>query len=392
MLPEVAQFGNKHGLEEAALQELHGLMSASITLTSKRVTIAVPATVANLGPGIDTCGLAVDIWDEVTVEYASEFHLEMSGDSSLVPRSREKNLAVAGVESAFTSLGKTLPAVRICCCHRIPWGRGLGAEAASFVGGFLAGSVLCGEAVAALGRKGATQDADAEATLGLIAGLAADGKRTSNVDTLMQLAISRGWSPGNVCPAIYGALQIGVETPSGFRGHRVPTPNGLVCVLFVPNDQPDGVSLPKQPVERKAAIANVGHMALLINCFCSGDFDMFAKAADDAIGRSHRDAQFPYMHSVVECAGEAGATGVFQCGYGPSVMALITGRTGDVLAQSSSNELERAVAKAMLSKADELGCAGRVLIAKPADIGAHVVAQKSELGVHEDNERIIYFQ
>jgi len=399
MIPEVVQFGQKHGLADAAQKELQGLMSASITLTSKKVTIAVPATVANLGPGIDTCGLAMDIWDEITVEYAAQFSLEMSGDGArLVPRRKEENLAVAGVEGAFSCRGRAMPAVRISCVHRIPWGRGLGAEVASFVGGFLAGSVLCGEEVAALGKKEAEGDAGSGSLVAILSSAtddtAAHGgvQKGSNVDTLMQLAISRGWTPGNVCPAISGALQIGVETPSGFRSHRVPIPNGLVAVIFVPTSQPEGAPFPKQAVGRKEAISNVGHMALLINCFCSGEWGMFAKAAEDTIGREHVASQFPYMPDVIQSALDAGATGAFPCGFGPSVMALITCRTGDVLAQSSSNELERAVAKAMLSKADEVGCDGRVLIAKPADIGAHVVAQKSELGIHEDSERIIYFQ
>jgi len=73
-------------------------------------------------------------------------------------------------------------------------------------------------------------------------------------------------------------------------------------------------------------------------------------------------------------------------------MALITGRSGDVLAQSASNQLERDVAEAMLDKADELGLNGSVLIAKPADVGAHVLARKSEIGGAHTNDRIVYFQ
>jgi len=380
--PEVVQFGKRHNLSGAAQEELQGLMSASLNLTSKRVTVAVPASVAHLGPGLDSCGLALDIWDEITVEYGAEFDLELAGNCQQVPRSREQNLAAAGVASAFASMGREAPAVRMSCVHRIPWGRGLGAESASFVGGFLAGRVLCGEEVSALAGGERAPSAGGEAT---------PGEKKNNVDIMLQAAIARGWSVGNVCPAIFGALQIGVETPTGVRSHRVPAPNGIVCALFVPDESKEGLPMSTEFVERKAAVFNVGHMALLINCFCSGNFDMFAKAMEDTVSQEHCASQFPWSTEVIKAATAAGASGACLCGYGPSVFALITGRTGDVLAQSSSNDLERSVARAMLAKADEGGVPGRVLIAKPADIGAHVVAQKSELGI-EGNDRIIYFQ
>jgi len=81
-LPEVVDFGKKHGLSDEALKELQGLMVASIHLTQKRFTVEVPASVANLGPGIETCGLAVDIWDEFTLEYAESFGMEVYGDTA----------------------------------------------------------------------------------------------------------------------------------------------------------------------------------------------------------------------------------------------------------------------------------------------------------------------
>jgi len=92
------------------------------------------------------------------------------------------------------------------------------------------------------------------------------------VHGLLQTAIQQGSNAGNVCPAIYGALQIATETPSGWRSHRVPLPTGLVCVIFVPEGLQEGKPLPQQPVDRKAAIFNVGRVALLVNCFCTKNF------------------------------------------------------------------------------------------------------------------------
>lgn len=406
LLPEVAEFARKHGLDADIREELQGLMNATITLAQKRVTVAVPATVANLGPGLETFGMALDIWDEFSLEYAEEFCLEVFGDADgEVPRNKDDNLCVVGASTAFEAAGRPFPKLKVTCTHGVPFNKGLGAPSASFVGGYLAGSVLCSEELAAF-PSGKSSVSKTHSFADMLGGCGASRNSSGGsspkqvasgggVDVMLQAAISRGWNPGHVCPAIYGALQIGVLNPtmqSSCRSHRVPVPHGLVCVIFVPDGLAEGPGLSEQPVDRKAAIFNVGRTALLVNCFCHGKFEMFGKAVQDTLAQQQWTSKFPFLSDVMQAAVAAGAAGATPCGYGPSVMALITGRTGDVLAQSSSNELERSVAKAMLSKAEELGTTGQILIAKPADVGAHVVAQKSDLGVPEDNNRISYFQ
>jgi len=419
-LPEVVDFGKKHGLSDEALKELQGLMVASIHLTQKRVTVEVPASVANLGPGIETCGLAVDIWDEFTLEYAESFGMEVYGDTAgEIPRTHE-NLVVLGASCAYKAAGLPFPPLRFSCTHRIPFSKGLGAASASFVGGFLAASVLCSEEFSSCSAHGVNIQEKLKASGSFVdvsssashmvkkiqstghdggsgsSSVTPDGEPQEGHDIavhgLLQTAIQQGSNAGNVCPAIYGALQIATETPSGWRSHRVPVPTGLVCVIFVPEGLQEGKPLPQQPVDRKAAIFNVGRVALLVNCFCTKNFAMFQKATEDTLSQPHCHTNFPHLAPVIQAAMDAGATGACPSGYGPSVMALITGRSGDVLAQSASNQLERDVAEAMLDKADELGLNGSVLIAKPADVGAHVLARKSEIGGAHTNDRIVYFQ
>mmetsp|Transcript_56814 Transcript_56814/g.122847 ORF Transcript_56814/g.122847 Transcript_56814/m.122847 type:complete len:422 (-) Transcript_56814:145-1410(-) len=399
-LPEVSEFGVKHGLSKDALTELEALIGASIHLTQKRVAVAVPATVANLGPGLEAFGMAVDIWDEFTLEYAEHFSLEVLGDNTEgVPRT-EENLVVVGAACAFKSVGRPVPTLRFRCTHHIPFVQGLGATAASFVGGFLAGSVLCAEELAALPsksslsvRKSSFLDIVAPREDGSASPRASKSdEEHSSVHELLQTAIKQGWNPGNVCPAIYGALQIGIETPDGWRSHRVPIPSGIVCAIFVPDGTHEGKPLQSETVERKDAIFNLGRSALLINCFCTNDFEMFQKATEETLMQSHCASQFPFLLPVIHAACDAGAAGAVPCGYGPCVMALITGRSGDVLAQSASNQLEREIGRSMLQAAEEQGVQGRVLIAKPADVGAHVLSEKSELGSAESDGRIVYFQ
>eukprot|EP00434_Breviolum_minutum_P028157 symbB.v1.2.024912.t1/scaffold2390.1/size80330/11 len=149
---------------------------------------------------------------------------------------------------------------------------GLGATSAAFVGGFLAGSVLCAEELRHLEKsaaKGLPRTASKE---GLDVVDCSAPNNMAGVEALLQAAIARGWNPGNVCPAIYGAIQIGIHTPNGMRSHRVPCPHGLVLCLFVPDGQEEETGLDMELVDRQKAIFNVGRIALLINVFSTQDF------------------------------------------------------------------------------------------------------------------------
>eukprot|EP00913_Durusdinium_trenchii_P036052 g33734.t1 len=263
-----------------------------VSLAQRRVTVSVPATVANLGPGLEVVGMAVDIWDEFTLEFSDHFSVELRGpDSPEVPRN-EENLVVQGAANAFKDACRPFPTMRFICEHRIPYDKGLGAASASFVGGYLAGSVLCAEEprYSAAGTdlppteelrhlpptEAKRRDrANSREVLDVV-----DCQAPTNVagvEALLQAAIARGWNPGNVCPAIYGALQIGIHTPSGMRSHRVPIPHGLVLCLFVPDGKEEDVGLDIEMVERQKAIFNVGRCALLINVFCTQEFSKFQK-------------------------------------------------------------------------------------------------------------------
>jgi len=395
LMPEVLSFARKHGLATGAQEELQQLMNASVSLAQRRVTVCVPATVANLGPGVEVVGMAVDIWDEFTLEFSDHFSVELRGPDSPEVPVNEENLVVQGAASAFKEAGRPVPALRFICEHRIPFDKGLGASSASFVGGFLAGSVLCAEELRQLSAAEEAISARLDRTTSTGSVDLVDVYRptsTAGVDALLQATIARGWNPGNVCPAIYGALQIGIHTSSGMLSHRVPIPHGLVLCLFVPDGKEEGKSLDKELVERQKAIWNVGRTAMLINTFATQDFSKFQKASEDFLALPIISEEFPFIKAVCQAAMGAGASGACAAGYGPSVLALMQGRTGDVLAQSASNQLEQDVAKAMLKAGEDHAVPGRILIAKPCDVGAHVVAQKSTLGHSDAQARISYFQ
>ena len=106
------------------------------------VTVRVPATTANLGPGYDTIGMAVAIWNEVSVYRAETFSFENEGEGAQVLPTDETNLVVVGLKAAFEAAKQPMPPLAIRCKNRIPFARGLGSSSAGIVAGIIAGMYM----------------------------------------------------------------------------------------------------------------------------------------------------------------------------------------------------------------------------------------------------------
>ena len=118
-----------------------------------KVKVRVPATTANMGPGFDCLGMALDIWNTVVVEINGVETADAASDADIVAVSGEgmgslptgsDNLVYKSFRRVFDGIGKPVPPVRISCENEIPLGRGLGSSAAAVAGGLLAGSTFSG--------------------------------------------------------------------------------------------------------------------------------------------------------------------------------------------------------------------------------------------------------
>ena len=215
-------------------------------------------------------------------------------------------------------------------------------------------------------------------------------------------------SQDNVAPCIYGGLQIGyrggepaVEKESAVQSKgvkeehwwtsRVQVPNGLVCVVFVPNHQTETAlarGVLSDTIDRKDAIYNISRVALLVNAFSSGNLSWLRTATQDALHQPQRAAAVhKHLKPCIEAALDAGAHGCFLSGAGPSVMAFAGNRRGDILAQSKAERKELQIAEAMLDRSKTIECPGRVYVTRPVDMGAHIVKHKDPaIGSHREGE------
>jgi homoserine kinase len=221
-------------------------------------------------------------------------------------------------------------------------------------------------------------------------------------EELLALATSIEGHPDNVAPAIYGGIQLSVQVSSdtdhGAPAHgavisrRIPTPNGLRLVAYVPSEKQrlkSGLektetmrNLLKPTVDRKDAVTNIQRTALLIDALHRGDLEALRFATTDTLHQPQRAAAaYPYMNQMVRAALEAGAHGAFLSGAGPTVVAMCSGQAGDIFTQRATERQEGVVAEAMSQALDNMPLEdretwgkGKFYMVSPTSRGAHVVS------------------
>ena len=293
--------------------------------------VRVPATSANMGPGFDCLGLALDLWNEVRVDLGGD-GLQVTGEGETSLSLEKDNLVYEGISLAFAEAGQPMPRIGVQCQNEIPLGRGLGSSSAAIVGGLVAGNELCG--------------------------------RPLTQDRLLEIAAQTEGHPDNSAAALLGRCQIVVQDGDRLVTSTVPIPEGLRAVLFIPDvamptEQARGLLPPV--VERSDAVFNAGRTALLVDAFSSGDLSKLQVATQDRLHQPARETIFPAMKNIFRSALDAGALGVFLSGAGSTVLALATDR-------------ELTIGYEMADAAAKSGIDGALKVTRPTTTGAHVAA------------------
>lgn len=260
------------------------------------VRVSVPATSANLGPGFDALGLALDLRDRLEAEVIERgLVVEVDGVASDEVPLDEGHLVVRAMRAAFDELGVQPPGLRLRCENVIPHARGLGSSSAAIVAGVW------------LARE-----------------LVAGGRLLLGDESLLDLAARIEGHPDNVAPALLGGFVIAGQDPDG-TFYAVPSEVDprIGAVVFVP---PDAVSteaarglLPKE-VPHADAAANAGRAALLVAALAGRPEELWRATAD----RLHQDYRRPAMPASLELVDALRAERVpaIISGAGPTVLAF----------------------------------------------------------------------
>jgi threonine synthase len=315
-----------------------------------RVTVRVPATSANLGPGFDCLGLALKLYTTFEVEllpadmaHDREPLIEISsawgGDRAIdaLPADH-RNLFYQTMVRRLADLAVPVPAVKVRASLGIPPGRGLGSSATAVIGGLLAAEAIAGRTPSEKQRAGLVDAA---------------------------VALEHGSHSDNVAAALLGGLVVTTwdERNNSWYAVHAPLPANLCAVLFVPAFPMDTIAgrelLPGQ-YTKADAVHNLGHVALLLTALAVGDLQGIGAAMNDRFHEPYRARVFPQLPDLLAAARSAGAHGACLSGSGSAILALTTERTQEV-------------ASALAQAARSLNVDGRVVIAGFDHCGATVV-------------------
>ena len=274
-----------------------------------RFSVKAPATSANLGPGFDTVGIAVDIWNSAVVDTDTGTEsVHNTGTEAPLLHGRE-NLTLSAMRMLAHDFRKQLPPVSITADKLIPVSRGLGSSAAALTIGLVAANLLL--------------------DLGL------------DDDELFERAWAIEGHGDNVGAAIYGGAVMAVPAVRGIPRLCDTTDLGLTCILFIPDmtgaTHAARAALPTS-VPHKDATANVQAVSALAVGLVRHDHALITAGMLDRLHEPYRAPLFPHLTPLQEVARTAGAVGAVLSGAGPTVLTLVH----PDLAENVSTAMERA--------------------------------------------------
>jgi len=300
---------------------------------SMKLLVKVPATSANLGPGFDSLGLALDLWNETTVILAIEFSMLVRGEGDGKLSSDHNNLIFRAAQKLADFTRRSLPPFHADCNNQIPLSSGLGSSAAATLTGLLAGNALLGNPLLK--------------------------------EEILGLATEMEGHPDNVAPALMGGLVVSTLEENKVIAHKIVvaehTPPIHITIVLPDYHLPTKearAALPEQ-VSMKDAVHNISRTVLVTEAFRNGDLDLLGKAMTDTLHQPYRLKLIPGAEAAMDAAKEAGANAVALSGAGPSLIAF-------------SSEMEPDIGEAMKRAFEQAGLRARIFNLGVSGHGAEI--------------------
>ncbi|CAN5637063.1 homoserine kinase [soil metagenome] len=301
------------------------------------IRVRIPATTANLGPGFDAMGLALDLWNTFELRPCDEFVVETHGEGEgRLAAGRDNLVAETLIRESERLEVKPPEGARIVCYNQIPPASGLGSSSTATLAG-----VLFAHAWARAARSEDPSEIDLEAAL--------------------ERAVAIEGHGDNVAPALLGGFVVVMPDEGGVivRGIPFAPITAVVCV-------PDYAYLTTQAraalpdtYSRADAIHNIGRAMLIAEALRAGDDTLLSRALADRIHEPYRFPTVPGASAAREAAREAGAVAVALSGAGPGVIAFARGGYDRI-------------GRAMNAAFAEAGLKSRYWILDATDQGTHI--------------------
>ncbi len=257
------------------------------------VIIKVPATTANLGPGFDTLGMAVNLFQEISIEKAEHNNKTVNWHGEVLV-DLDHNFVVTALERALSLKGKSSVGYALTMLKsEIPISRGLGSSAAAIVAGIYAANYLL----------------DYEMTR----------------QEILDLATQIEGHPDNVAPAILGNLIIASTVDGSTRFASIDFPSDLDLHVFIPNFKLNTAYARKvlpDAYTRAQCINNISNISFLIHALLSKNYENLKLSFSDEIHEPYRYPLIDDSALIKEQLASNDTYGTFISGAGPTMIAL----------------------------------------------------------------------
>lgn len=260
------------------------------------VSVAVPATTANLGPGFDCLGAALQLHNQFQFTrqpVGTPLHITVTGPDAARVQTDAHNLVYQAFARFHAERGETPPAIALHINMTVPLARGLGSSATAIVGGLVGANALAGSPL--------------------------------SQTELLALAIAIEGHPDNVVPALLGGCQLAASSGDTWQICDLAWHPDVVPIVAIPDfelsTQAARQVLPAH-YSRADAIFNIAHLGLLLRGLATGHPDWLREALRDRIHQPYRQQLIPGYAAVQDAALAAGAYGLVISGAGPTLLAL----------------------------------------------------------------------
>jgi len=263
------------------------------------ITVKVPATTANLGPGFDCIGAALKLYNEFefTTLDVEGLMIQVSGTEAEKVETDESNLLYQAFIKLYQHIEQTAPSVKIRIKLGVPLSRGLGSSATAIVGGLVAANELAGRPLSEL--------------------------------EVMKLAIAMEGHPDNVVPALLGGCRLAATSNTSnncWEIGDIPWHRDILPVVAIPDFELSTSEARKvlpAEISRHDAIFNISHFGLLLRGLATNREEWLKAALQDKLHQPYRQALIPGYDAVNTAAINAGAYGMVISGAGPTLLALV---------------------------------------------------------------------
>jgi homoserine kinase len=260
-------------------------------VTGSVARVVVPATSANLGPGFDILGLALELYDDYEAQVTDgPTVVHVSGEGAGVLPTDDRHLVLRAMACVAAELGRHLPHVELACTNRIPQERGLGSSAAAIVGGIRLAQALLGDS---------------------------DDKLALAVATRME------GHPDNIAPALFGGLRLSYTDRGQVRSVELAVVANLAVSVLVPSSRSvteEVRGLIPGTVSHADAVANSARIALLVEALGRRP-DLLLDATEDFLHQRYRASAMPQTADLVGLLRAQQIPAVVS-GAGPCVLAF----------------------------------------------------------------------